>query len=522
MTQANPANTVDAINTEISRHEETIRCLKSRRNALALISRLPVEVLCHIFILTSRESTQSQWIQVSHVCTQWRHAALGCPALWSTLTFKSAPEWVHEMIKRSMDAPLTVNANMVYGTPMMRNAVTEALNHIGRTVHLALSGPLGDMQTTLASLHQPAPFLRVLTLTQIPVPSLSTRLSIPDDLLSGHAPSLRKLTIKFCQLGWTSALLNNLTHLVVRSPGEDGAASIDELLPVLGNMPLLENLELYDALKTANTDSDCLVPLRDLVQLPRLLELRMGSGVMAITDLLRHLSIPLATKVDISVEGSAFCNFSFAPFLSALDGCVHHSTRLLHRSIDTFSVTIGSSSYLRIQAWPDGNYNSTPFLALELDCLGDGDFPPRESALKNSSSMELLCRCYNVEIMALDNVTADFISALGLPSRKRNNSRISEAGTTSLAFPALRTLCIRNVEFPLGVDHLCETLAARVSRGMKLHTLQLEECVALYEEDVDNLTGLAEEVIWDGIEQSISEDEDTSGSDSTKHVFSLY
>ncbi|KAF9047121.1 hypothetical protein BDZ89DRAFT_1058191 [Hymenopellis radicata] len=526
MTPTISATTMNDINAEISKHEETIRCLKSRRNALTLISRLPVEVLCHIFILTSRESTQSQCIQVSHVCTQWRNAALGCPALWSNLTFKSAPEWVHEMIKRSMEAPLIINANMVYGTPMMRNAVAAALKRIGRTVELTLSGPIDDMQTTFLSLHQPAPFLRVLSLTQIPVP-LSTRLSIPDDLFSGYTPSLRKLTIQFCQLGWNSTLLKNLTHLVVRSPGEDGVASIDELLPVLRNMPLLEHLELYDALTltAVNPDSDSyfrLGRIRDVVQLPRLLELRVGSGVMAVTELLLHLSIPLATKVDISVEGSAFCNHSFTPFLSALDRCVQHSTRLLRRPVDTLSVTIGSASYLRIQAWPDENHNTTPFLALELDCLGAGCFPPIKPALKklrlrstvelDSSLMELLRRCYNVESIALDNATADFINVLGLSSRKRNDGKSSEA-SGSLAFPALRTLCMRNVEFPLGVDHLREALGARVSRGMKLHTLQLEECVALYEDDVDRLVGLVEKVNWDGVEQSISEDEDTSGSD---------
>ncbi|KAH9959020.1 hypothetical protein BC827DRAFT_1090255, partial [Russula dissimulans] len=69
--------------------EDTLRTLKSHRNTLAPISRLPPEALAAIFSFVSSsaldESGHLRWIRVTHVCRQWRQIALNYPRFWSNI-----------------------------------------------------------------------------------------------------------------------------------------------------------------------------------------------------------------------------------------------------------------------------------------------------------------------------------------------------------------------------------------------------------------------------------------------------
>ena len=78
------------IDREIARLKESIRALKSRRNELSPISRLPAEILCNIFsliednIFSSGRSPKS-WTNFSRVSQHWRSTALSAPELWSKI-----------------------------------------------------------------------------------------------------------------------------------------------------------------------------------------------------------------------------------------------------------------------------------------------------------------------------------------------------------------------------------------------------------------------------------------------------
>ncbi|KAJ6607511.1 hypothetical protein B0H10DRAFT_551566 [Mycena sp. CBHHK59/15] len=92
------------IDQEISKFQDSVRALQSRRNALSPVSRLPPEMLSRIFLFCS-DSDSLKWIkEVSHICRHWRSVALGCPNLWSFPVF-SQPKWADEMLKRSKMAP---------------------------------------------------------------------------------------------------------------------------------------------------------------------------------------------------------------------------------------------------------------------------------------------------------------------------------------------------------------------------------------------------------------------------------
>jgi hypothetical protein len=85
------------IDKEIQDVAEVLRKLKTRRNTLAYISRLPTEIISRIFTSLAYsyfERSDLSWIpSVTAVCGHWRAIALECPNLWSFIVFTSQ-KWV--------------------------------------------------------------------------------------------------------------------------------------------------------------------------------------------------------------------------------------------------------------------------------------------------------------------------------------------------------------------------------------------------------------------------------------------
>ena len=110
----------------IARLEETIRALKSRRNELSPISRLPTEILCNIFKLQVTLNDwdiprPDSWNNFSQVSRHWRSLALSAPELWTDIIL-SYPRWTHEMLKRSKKAKLTIRPELL---PAKWNTIIE-------------------------------------------------------------------------------------------------------------------------------------------------------------------------------------------------------------------------------------------------------------------------------------------------------------------------------------------------------------------------------------------------------------
>jgi hypothetical protein len=88
------------INDKISSLQEQVsestQALRSRRNALAPISRLPPEILAAIFSLLSFYKCgmdiliypgHKSCMLVTQVCRRWRETSLNHPGLWSRINF---------------------------------------------------------------------------------------------------------------------------------------------------------------------------------------------------------------------------------------------------------------------------------------------------------------------------------------------------------------------------------------------------------------------------------------------------
>ncbi|KAI0320219.1 hypothetical protein OF83DRAFT_1045377, partial [Amylostereum chailletii] len=74
-------------------------------NALAPVSRLPVELLAMIFESITDRFWEIHPIPLTHVCHHWRQVAINQKTLWTTIpTF--SPSWAKTFIERSSPRPI--------------------------------------------------------------------------------------------------------------------------------------------------------------------------------------------------------------------------------------------------------------------------------------------------------------------------------------------------------------------------------------------------------------------------------
>jgi len=304
----------DHIDQEILRYENAVRELKSQRNLLAPISKLPAEILCNIFMFCSMPdpvtpSTYApdvrwRWITVTHITRLWRTIAESCPALWSKPEFTKT-EWAYEMIKRSKMAPLTIEVNSNYWlTPRVVDAVGEGLKHLSRINEIHLSASRDNMDKLLSGINRPAPFLRTLFLdigrSDYYYHSRAEPYILPEDFLGGDAARLSHIELSRCHLHWDSSLLRNLTYLKVHNPGPPGP-TLDQFVNALAGMSQLEVLDLENTLP-ANADTDS--PEKPHVSLPNLRKLRAVGNLIECSILLEHVYIPSSTVIQIIAKCS--------------------------------------------------------------------------------------------------------------------------------------------------------------------------------------------------------------------------
>ena len=153
-----------AIDAEIKSLEESIRLLKSRRNALTPISSLPTEVISTIFSLlrvpvasspltppTPSENPDTlPWLRLSHVCHHWREITLNQPLFWSHLQIANfSLAGAVEMLSRAKMLPLHLEARIPdHWNDARFNAFQKELCiHTSHISHLDISVTIFIIQT---------------------------------------------------------------------------------------------------------------------------------------------------------------------------------------------------------------------------------------------------------------------------------------------------------------------------------------------------------------------------------------
>ncbi|KAI0037757.1 hypothetical protein FA95DRAFT_1613908 [Auriscalpium vulgare] len=262
--------------------DELIFARRERFNILFKpIGSLPVEILAHIFSLCMLANSNElfslrkperfklwRWFIVSHVCRHWRDVAIGSPLLWRTVNVMWGPSWIREAARRAKaKVPLSVQP----GVPDYRRklkdetrlSMLQAVNDIlpsVRELHLEIRAP--HMQSLWQLLASHAPLLTDMTLHHLWDTSGPGVHIIDAPHLVYLAPKLSRISL--CGIWfneWNPQAWMNIVTICLHSLCYAEHVRGQDILDVLGRMPLLQNVELVDAIpQTGNINSSLNIP----------------------------------------------------------------------------------------------------------------------------------------------------------------------------------------------------------------------------------------------------------------------
>jgi hypothetical protein len=544
------------IDQEMQRLEDAMRTLKSRRNMLAPISYLPPEILSQIFFYCASESTDHKnpldWIKVGHVSRHWRAVALNSPNLWGAIVF-SRPKWVEEMLKRSKMANLIVKADLTWVTPKVLESVQIALRHSARIRELGLVAS----STTLDKLFDSPINLPNLHTLCFAVPrkerfGIPFGYILPETVLEGDFPYLRRLELTKCNIGWDSPLLNDLTHLKICDVSSIARSTTNQVLDALERMPALEVLDLHEALPLV-PDEAVPLPVDRVVVLPRLTHIAISSSVPECANLLQQITIPDTATIKLLCKGTDTTDHDFSAIFNILphlgkaiktDG----DEKMFGQSLHVLHVQNAMPTSLVVQGWSIGTTSrdiiprSLPRIDLQLSW-------PRYDPSALQGVMTAACRALPLvhlrclRLSHLDHVSlpawADtfgnlsklhtlhvvansphsLVDALcGLPSANTHKVTTSpvlrrrKSMVPAVNFPQLRTLILEAANFNedsegISLIKLRDCLMTRCEYKAEIHELRLDDCSYVLYDDIELLKEVVVDVEWDGIEQGFTDDE---------------
>ena len=298
-----------AIDDEINSLQESVRALKSRRNTLAPISRLPPETLTAIFSFLP----PSAWVTkvrnlaricVTHVCRQWRETALNYPRLWSDFNLtKLTPAVMAEILARAQTMPLNLEANVIKWSVAQSDAFVRQLKaHIPHIRHLNISGSLRAVQPVLDRLASSAPILESLSLShkfgQYPLPEVV----IPINLFNCTAPKLTRIELDSCDISWKSPFLRGLRSLKILKPYNGARHKLEDWLDALNEMPQLETLILEYATPHAPRTAPLISQPSHAATLPSLTGFHLAASAKDCAFALAHLVLPALSWLHVNAE----------------------------------------------------------------------------------------------------------------------------------------------------------------------------------------------------------------------------
>ncbi|KAF9458416.1 hypothetical protein BDZ94DRAFT_1240010 [Collybia nuda] len=520
-----------------------IHRLGSRRNALSPISRLPPELLCHIFAFASRNAETYReyppslaWVKVSHVCGYWREVSRNNPATWSHIP-AFVLQWTQEMLKRSKSSPLHVYYNEEEDTLLDHpdySALTTALGHLDRITDLSISTNAPYLDIPIAN---PAPILERFSLLMHSGPRGAP--IIPTiHLFSGMAPRLRHMALGGACFDLRSSLFQNLTSLElsnigVRAPGTVNSTEI--LINLFAGMPKLETLHLCDALP--RVDPRGFSRAENRANLPSLTTLQIRDSLIPnILDFSSRISIANETRGIPLVLG--FGVNSPRDLLRPLFADIERLCRLRNRPFRSVRISRGSSYDfgLLIEGWSsiDGPINTTlvPDLSLDLR-LGDSDHDIVTtvlgrvfSALPFSGTLVVAVHCIDLRsawrsvIKPLRNVHTIYLN--GCPPASLLSSLVLDSNmiptATSVSdprpnfLPDLRILLFRRVFFGNKMKYLA-TLAKVLLHRQQLPNsaviqLQFDQCRGMTEAHALVFQKVVPNVAWTEMKAAESDEEE--------------
>ncbi|TFK23051.1 hypothetical protein FA15DRAFT_705795 [Coprinopsis marcescibilis] len=531
----------ETLDNRIAALEKELFELKCHRNRLSSISQLPPEILSRIFFFCERSVPEKvlkhgrpHWVNVTHVSHYWRNVALGCPSLWSNIhyTAQSSQSWTQAMLDRSQSVPLAVGVEWFCDEDLPSStevSFQRALEkNCSRLEQLYFQA---DSHTTLREFLEyippSVPNLRTLSISDC---GSGNRTFRHTQSLKLDAPKLRDLRLINCRINWTSPLLRGLTSLRVWSHVNATGLSnppptAGEFLQALENMPALESLSL----KIVYPDLSSMK--REPVQLHHLQDLSLDGPFAEVVGVLRHLSIPTTTRINLacSVSTSGISRIStmfgralHSSWLSAplakgsSDAAPQHLKSLVLSPHKEAVIIYG---WFLPHTYPDWN-RDRPELTLQLDFEADSDRPRLAQLLSRLPIAQVrslalygviteedlvpICRLPFLQKIALRRTIAQtFLEYMAAEPSLRDGSQ-----NTSLNYlPQLQVVAIDKTDFygmddELSVEELLDFLMIRYEFGVPVQMVEIRGCYNLHKRDVCSIKHVVGEMVyWDGVEE---------------------
>ncbi|TDL18929.1 hypothetical protein BD410DRAFT_900568 [Rickenella mellea] len=222
----------------------------------------------------------NSWIFVTHVCKDWRQAALEYGSLWSNINSLQPLGLIMSSLERSKNVPLDVR---IAGTSNeIAEILLENLPRI-RDLTYALTGASpADAHGYLEQLWaQPAPLLEsVSVLSTNPATS-------PIPILQGPHPVLKRVNLVAFPVPWDSLKLDGLTELGIMYLPPEYQPTVSQIHTILLACPNLNALGLTFAPPSATNDT--LDADAQLIHLPHLSNARIEMSAQMWAPLLQQL-----------------------------------------------------------------------------------------------------------------------------------------------------------------------------------------------------------------------------------------
>ena len=316
-------------------------------------------------------------------------------------------------------------------------------------------------------------------------------------------------------------------------------SSIIQLLHALQRMPALTDLHLKDSIPD-DSEGPATYPVVDL---PCLRVLRIASGVGALTTILRHITIPHSALLNLTCRENQSTQIDFSNFLSVLATKFLSSLVIRRLGLQVLEFT---GTGLEFSLWTTAviqdcllsSQVSRPQLRLTLTwpsphprnhvkaltCAFDAMSLPFLTQLQISTFLYIDSRTWVKtfgKLPLLERVCVQggyaprsFLQAL---IYKAKGAKKSKTAYCNVSFPKLRHIELEGTDFfetgTISVEMLLDCLMERCERNAEVWVLRLDNCYYISSNEVERLNEIVVDVIWDGIEQTLEEEEEGEYSD---------
>ena len=437
--------------------------VRSLKNDLAPINRIPPEVLTSIPDFWDKPDRDRGLIRLTHVCRTWREIFISCSPLWTNLSCIGTDK-THVYLERSKSSPIHLHLQGVYGI-YHRDPLFQVIPHAVGRLESLFTGPAPGLRGITAHLSHPAPLLKRLSIGGRDQPVSPDIPVITAALFNGDLSSLHVLHLYHVRTELPWGNMANLTSFTLGHVPL-GEAPIRRLLDFFESAPRLREVELLFITLTSGGQNGRLVSLGCLKSF-------IIRGDQPTSLLFDHLLIPAGADLRMRLE-------SPCPRIGA------HLPRFLDnlRNLPNFTrlhLDLGKCNSVVQFTGPNGG--------VRIDSVGSG-IDATGSVLRFLASVRVdTSMTKQLEIISRGPLSEDPLIQALLPMKNLNSLTISPCTnllsivrvldpdinpSNLLACPKLEELYVRTEkkEGFIG-ESLVGMAKARASRGAKLKSVKV-------------------------------------------------